>query len=318
MKLSSLINYRNELHNLDLRSMEKTVEDELKKVLYLADHQSVTFSNINSQLHQQEQHIYESIAEFKNSIKTLSQNLDQLINEMEQPYFVESYRLYDQEMGNETVDDVKNRTTNPSESTLNFYRNRISRYVGWQHSAMIIRPGFECFINDLVSCDPLYLVDVKHELLQPAVSQYNDLYQQRLRNYVVTERNDENILTRLPDSQFGLIVAYNFFNFRPFEVIRKWLTEILAKLKPGGTLLLTFNDCDRDKAVMLVERRFCCYTPGRLVTQLSETLGYEVVFQWHDDGPTTWLELRKPGTLHTIRGGQTLAKILPKPIAESK
>jgi hypothetical protein len=315
MKLSSLINYRNELHNFDLRSMEKTVEDELKKVLYLADHQSVTFSNINSQLHHQEQNIYESIAEFKNSIKILSQDLDQLINEMEQPYFVESYRLYDQEMNNETVDDIKNRTTNPAESTVNFYRNRISRYVGWQHSAMIIRPGFECFINDLVSCDPLYLVDVRHELLQPAMSQYNELYQQRLRSYVVSERNNENILSRLPDSQFGLVVAYNFFNFRPFEVIRKWLTEILFKLKPGGTLLLTFNDCDRDKAVMLVERHFCCYTPGRLMTQLAETLGYEVEFKWHDNGPTTWLELRKPGKLETIRGGQTLAKILPKSVA---
>lgn len=315
MKLSTLINYRNELQKLNLRSMEKTVEDELKKVLYLADNQSVTFNNINSQLHNQEQNIYESINQFKESVQSLSREVEQLINEIEQPYFVESYRLYDEEMNNETVDDVKNRTTNPAESTLNFYRNRISRYVGWQHSAMIIRPGFECYINDLVSCDPLYLVDIKHELLEPSVSQYNELYQQRLRNYIVNERSQENILHRLPESQFGLVLAYNFFNFRPFEVIRQWLTEILSKLKPGGTLLMTFNDCDRDKAVMLVERHFCCYTPGRLVTQLAETLGYEVMFHWHDDGPTTWLELKKPGTLQTIRGGQTLAKILPKPVA---
>ena len=315
MKLSSIINYRNELQKLDLRSMEKTVEDELKKVLYLTDNQSVTFGDINSQLRNQEQNIYDSIAQFKFLMSNLSQNLNQLINETEQPYFVESYRLYDEEMNNETVDDVKNRTTKPSESTLNFYRNRIGRYVGWQHPAMIIRPGFECYINDLVSCDPLYLIDTRHELLQPAVSQFNELYQQRLRNYVVNERSHENILASLPDSQFGLILAYNFFNFRPFEIIKQWLTEILSKLKPGGVLLMTFNDCDRDKAVMLVEKHFCCYTPGRLVTQLAETLGYQVVFQWHDNGPTTWLEIRKPGTLTTVRGGQTLAKILPKPVA---
>ena len=78
---------------------------------------------------------------------------------------------------------------------------------------------------------------------------------------------------------------------------------------------MTFNDCDRDKAVMLVERRYCCYTPGKLLIQLAKTLGYEVLFQWHDNGPSTWLELKRPGTLATLRGGQTLAKILPKSIA---
>jgi hypothetical protein len=315
MKLSELINYRNELQKLNLHSMEKTVEDELKKVLFLTDRHPITNGNLNSQLHSQEQTVYASIGEFKNYMNLLSQELDQLIHELEQPYFVESYRLYDQEMNNETVEDIKNRTTNLSESAVDFLQNRISRYVGWQHSAMIIRPGFESYINDMVSCDPLYLIDLKHELLQPSIIQYNELYQQRLRNYVVTEKNQDQILNRLPDSQYGVVLAYNYFNFRPFEVIRQWLTEILQKLKPGGTLLMTFNDCDRDKAVMLVERRYCCYTPGKLLIQLAETLGYEVLFQWHDNGPSTWLELKRPGTLATLRGGQTLAKILPKSIA---
>jgi hypothetical protein len=318
MIFSELINYRNELNKLNLHSMEKTMEEELKKVLYLAGQQPVLIGDLNSQLQTQEQQIYSSVGKFKNLMASLSQELDQLINELEKPYFVESYRLYDQEMNNETLDDIKNRTTNPPESTLTFYQNRISRYVGWQHSAMVIRPGFETFINDIVSCDPLYLVDLNHDLLVPSITQYNELYQQRLRSYVVSERNQNQILGRLPDNQYGIVLAYNYFNFRPFEIIRQWLTEILQKLKPGGTLLMTFNDCDRDKAVMLTEKHYCCYTPGRLVIQLAETLGYEVVFQWHDNGPSTWLELKRPGTLATLRGGQTLAKILPKSIAESK
>jgi hypothetical protein len=221
-------------------------------------------------------------------------------------------KWYENEMTNESVDDLRNRTPNIPDSTVEFYRARISRYIGWQHPAMIVRPAFEPYINDMVSCDPLYLVDVSHELLQPSVQNYNELYQQRLRCYVVNERGSDKMLSRLPDQQFGLILAYNYFNFRPFEMIKQWLTELLQKLKPGGVLLLTFNDCDRDKAVMLVERNFCCYTPGNLVTQLAQTLGFEIIFQWHDDGPSTWLELRRPGTLTTLRGGQALAKIMPK------
>jgi len=154
--------------------------------------------------------------------------------------------------------------------------------------------------------------------LAPAMGTFNDLYQQRLRTYVINERTGEPILNKLPDGQFGFALAYNLFNFRPFEVIRRYLTEIHAKLRPGGVLALTFNDCDRDKGVMLVEQHYCCYTPGNLVKELAKSLGYEVIFSWNDGGPSTWLELQKPGEFESLRGGQALAKIIPKSIAESK
>jgi hypothetical protein len=69
---------------------------------------------------------------------------------------------------------------------------------------------------------------------------------------------------------------------------------------------------------MLVEQKYCCYTPGHLIMQLAQTLGFEIVFKWSDEGPWTWLELQRPGELTSVRGGQALAKIIPKPIAKSK
>jgi SAM-dependent methyltransferase len=177
---------------------------------------------------------------------------------------------------------------------------------------MIIRPGRETYINELLASDPLYLVDENHDLLVPAMSQFNENYQQRLRTYTINERQDQEILGKLPNGQFGLVFAYNFFNFRPFEVFKKYLSEIYQKLRPGGVLALTFNDCDRAKGVMLVEQHFCCYTPGYLVRELAQSLGYEIVFSWSDQGPSTWLELKKPGEFTSVRGGQALAKIIPK------
>jgi SAM-dependent methyltransferase len=141
---------------------------------------------------------------------------------------------------------------------------------------------------------------------------YNETYQRRLRPYVISEQSDRKILGQLPDGQFGLVFAHNFFNFRPFEIMRQWLTEIYQKLKPGGMLLMTINDCDRYKAVISVENRFCCYTPGYLVLELAQSLGFEVEFTWNDDGPVSWLELKRPGELTSVRGGQSLAKIIPK------
>jgi hypothetical protein len=317
MKLSTLVNYRTELKKISLYNMQKTVEYDLKKVLYLVNSQSITIGDIKNKLETQEKNVCESINEFQDLLTSCNLQLEQLISEVEQPYFSESYRLYENEIGNETVADIKNRTPNIDQNTVDFYKNRINRYIGWQHPAMIVRPGFEPFINEMVSCDPLYLVDTKHDLLKPATSQFNELYQRRLRTYVVDE-NTNNFLKRLPDGQFGLVLIYNYFNFRPLEVIRLWLHELLQKLKPGGVVLMTINDCDRDKAVMLVENRYCCYTPGRMIIQLAETLGFETVFQWHNEGASTWIELQKPGQLTTLRGGQSLATIVPKSLAESK
>jgi hypothetical protein len=81
---------------------------------------------------------------------------------------------------------------------------------------------------------------------------------------------------------------------------------------------MTFNDCDRDKAVKLAEQRYACYTPGTMIQQFAATVGYNQIFSWNNNGPTTWLELRKPGALTSLRGGQTLAKIVHKSVAKSK
>lgn len=318
MKLSTLVNYRNLLDELTLDSLRYNANYDLKKITHLVESQVSVNPDINQQLQTQEQTIYKSIDDFQTIVDSLRRELDQQINNMGQQYFVDSYKLYENAMLNETLADVKNRHPNIPDATVDFYCSRIKRYSGWQHPAMIVRPGIEPYFSHMVSCDPLYLVDLKHEMLDPAMSQYNELYQRRLRPYVVNEQGPDKILSRLPDSQFGVILVYNFFNFRPFEVIRTWLAELLDKLKPGGVLIMTINDCDRDKAVMLTEHAYCCYTPGVLVKQLALTLGFELEFEWHDGGPSTWLELRKPGQLTTLRGGQTLAKILPKPIAQSK
>jgi len=313
MKLSQLVNFYNELCKLSLEPVRGQFNQEADKISHVITDQAIQLSEITKQLYTHERDIDQLFESYDQSLNDLKKEYKQLISEAEKPWFAESYRLYDQEMQNETVDDVKNRTTTSiSEDTKNFYLARISKYNSWKHAAMVIRPGFEPYVNHMVGCDPLYVVDVKHELLAPAISQYNENYQQRLRPYVVSEREDHEILHSLPNEQFGFIFAYNFFNFRPFEIIRRYLQEAYEKLQPGGVIVMTFNDCDRDKAVMLVEQHFCCYTPGYLVLDLAKSMGFEPVLVWHDGGPSTWLELKKPGEFVSIRGGQSLAKIIPK------
>ena len=312
MKLSDLINYQTELNAMSTASIHRQADIDLEKITHLVESQSIQLAEHAKSLQLQRQDIRQSFDVFETNLTQLKKELKQLIETTEQPWFAESYRLYEHEMIHETAEYILNRQPQITHETEQFYRTRIVRYNSWQHPAMIIRPGREAYINELLASDPLYLVDESHDLLRPAMSQFNEQYQQRLRPYTINERNSDRILEKLPDGQFGMVFAYNFFNFRPFEIIRKYLTEIYQKLRPGGMLVMTFNDCDRAKGVLLVEQHFCCYTPGYLVRELAQSLGYQIAFSWTDQGPTTWLELQKPGNFVSLRGGQALAKIIPK------
>lgn len=318
MKLSELVAFRNQLNKMTSLEVQHTADVSLNKITHLVETQSTQFANFTNELATRRAEINQSYQNFEHQLIQLKTEIAKLIEIAEKPWFQESYRLYEEEMVHETVEYILNRRpvlTSEIETTL---RSRLMNYTDWRYPGMIIRPGRETFIQDMVSYDPLYLVDLDRELLTPAISQFPDPYQQRLRPYVITERGDEPILNKLPNGQFGICLVYNFFNFRPFEVIRHYLTEIYDKLKPGGTLIMTINDCDSEKAVDLVERHFACYTPGYLIKNLAESVGYQQIFTWNDGGPTTWLELRKPGQITSLKGGQSLAKILSKPVAKSK
>jgi hypothetical protein len=318
MKLSDLVAYKTALDKLSTRSAQREVELDLGKINHLVAAQPIQLSSFKQQLDAQYGEIQQHLDQFENQLNNLKQSIKTQIELEEKYWFQESYRLYDQEMRNDSAEYILNRRPVLDKEVENLLRVRIQNYVNWQHPGMIIHPGLEKFVEDMVGFDPLYLVAQQHDLLVPAFERFPEEYQRRLRMYVVKEELDHEILEKIPREQIGLCLIYNFFEFKPFEIVRKYLTEIYQKLKPGGTLIMTFNDCDRDKAVKLAEQHYACYTPGSLIQQFVNTIGYNQIFSWNNNGPTTWLELRKPGTLTSLRGGQTLAKIVHKSVAESK
>jgi hypothetical protein len=318
MKLSELVAYKLQLDKLSTRSAQREIELDLGKIIQLVGSQPIQLRDFKQQLETQYSEINQNIDQFEIRLNELKQAIKTQIELEEKYWFQESYRLYDQEMRNDSAEHILNRRPVLDNETENLLRVRVQNYVDWQHPAMIIQPGLEKFVEDMVGFDPLYLVAQQHDLLVPSFNQFTEEYQRRLRLYTVREDLDHEILGKIPNGQIGLCLVYNFFEFKPFEIVRKYLTEIYQKLKPGGTLIMTFNDCDRDKAVKLAEQHYACYTPGSMVHQFATTVGYNQIFSWNNNGPTTWLELRKPGTLTSLRGGQTLAKIVHKSVAESK
>lgn len=312
MKLSQIVSFKNYLEEITPLDAPGMIYEKLGDVLHGVQTRDVQFSNLTETLGNNYQSIIKSINKFEYSLDNIKIELDNEISRLEPSYYAESYRLYSQEMIHETPEYILGRTFNINSDADKFITSRLLAQGNWQHAGMILRPGREDWINHLVGCDPLYLVDQNSELLQPAVLRFNDQYQRRLRTYTINETIDTPILDQLPNHQFAFCLAYNFFNYKPLEIIQSYLRELYHKLKPGGLLAMTFNDCNRDGGVKLAESSFMCYTPARTIFKHARELGFEIREIFRIDSANTWVELHRPGKLDSLRGGQSLAKIVHK------
>jgi SAM-dependent methyltransferase len=317
MKLSELVALRNNLNNQPIVDIEFSTAQELSKLTSIIPDNSLISNNFSSKL-------TENINDINQSISKLGQTLDQLktfvqqqISEQERHWFQESYRLYEVTMALETNKEILNRrlsiagenTKHASFHSESMLRGKLSSYADWRFPALVIRPGLENFINEMVAYDPLYIIDQNSELLKPCLNSFPKQYQNRLRPYLLDDRASGLILEKIPNDQFGMCLIYNYLNYRPLEVIKRYLVEIFEKLRPGGICLITINDCDLPQAVELVEKNYACYTPGTLVQELIKSLGFNINSTWGDGGPSVWIELRKPGILDSMRGSQVISSI---------
>jgi len=313
MKLSELVAYRNQLNRLHVEEARSQVDTDLSQIKHLVNSKDFDPNNIRQQMNDVHQAMHHEFDRFLDLVNQAKAEAQAEIDLKEKYWLDETYRLYDQEMVHDTDEHVLNRRPVLTPENDSIIRARIKNFSTNLHPGMIIRPGLETFIEHMVSFDPLYLVDRSDNMLFPCTLGFPDQYRRRLRPIVVNDRDHSRpILERLPDSQFAVCVAYNFFEFTPMQVLERWLQEIFTKLKPGGRLMMTFNDCDNEKAVRLAESYYACYTPGKLVKAVAQQIGYEIYFIWNDNLPTTWIELQKPGTLSSLRGGQALAKVVHK------
>lgn len=312
MQLSQLISYRNNLKDHAPENVSALINNHAGHVLYQVQEEKIQFPELTQRLLQNYQEIFQSFSNFDKTVNHIQQQLQKLISDQELKYFEQSEQLFREEFVHDTNEYILNRRLELNQEVKDYLHGRIRLHGDWKYAGLIIRPGIEPWLHDLVGCDPLYLLDHNQDLLKPALDQFNQQYQNRLRKYTVNDLACGEFLSLLPDDQFGFCLIYNYFNFKPIEIIKTYLVEIFNKLKPGGTVAFTFNNCDFASGVELVEKKFMCYTPGSLIMSLCNSIGYEIVKTYQIDSACTWLESKKPGPLTSLRGGQSLARIVAK------
>jgi hypothetical protein len=310
MKLSQVIAYLNWLERPDMDPAYGNITDKLDDILHAVKTRDVQYHSTTSELDERLSDVKHSISRFDQSLQTLKQHLRNDVDRMAPEYYAESRKRYEHEMCFETVEHLINRKLPIEFDDQESLRNTIKNYTDWRLPGMVLGARQEMLVEDMVPMDPLYLVDHDRELIKVAMSPFTKEYQNRLRPYVINDWKDTEIFTALPNNQFGLVFAYNYFNWKPIEMIEKFLTEIYQKLRPGGALVFTYNECDKWHGVGAVEHAWMCYTPGSRIQTIARNLGYKIIEQHIGTGDIAWFEMRRPGEIQSLRGGQVLARVV--------
>ena len=312
MKLSEIVARLNLLDSLDVASECATATAKLNHITHVVTEGSDQYNSTAQDITKTYNEIHNGIAKFSAQVESLKEELKSEIIQREQQHLIDSLHVYREEMIHDTADVILNRRMRIDDDDDLMLRTHLKNLTDWRLPGMILRPGLENYIEDMVPMDPLYVVDHDRELMRPAVSKFTPEYQRRLREYVIDDWADGPILDQLPNNQFGAIFAYHYFNHKPIEIIYKFLTEFYQKLRPSGSVIMTYNNCDLAHGVIRAERAWMLYSPKRLIETLAVELGFELITAHDGAGDVSWLELRKPGDLVSLRGGQTLAKIVAK------
>jgi SAM-dependent methyltransferase len=186
-------------------------------------------------------------------------------------------------------------------------KNRIFLHTDWKYPCLEIGCRDGEWTQFLVASDPLYIVDRHEEFLISTSSRFTPEYQRRLRPYHL-KNND---LTMLPQNQFGFIFSWGYFNYITLETINKYLNQAINLLRPGGVFFFSYNDGDTPSGAGMAENFAQTYVPKSLLKSIIDENGFEIVHDFNNGDNVSWIEIKKPGTLCTVKAHQVMGEIKP-------
>jgi SAM-dependent methyltransferase len=183
--------------------------------------------------------------------------------------------------------------------------SRIGLYSSWRYPALELGCRDGEWTKLLVASDPLYITDEHQEFLDNAVKDHTHEYQRRVRPYLI-KNNEYGIL---PQNQFNFVFSWNHFNYKTLDTIKQNLKQVYNLLRPGGVCMFSYNNGDIPMGAGHAETYFMSYVPKSLLMPIILSLGYEVVYQQDHEPAISWIEIRRPGELATVKAHQAMGTI---------
>lgn len=224
---------------------------------------------------------------------------------LEDPHYVKKFGIQNAMSLNSTV-------SVPNSEISTELQNTIAKYVAWQYPAVYMsRRELQVPVDYLVAADPLYLLNPLMHVLEAELRKYSQIYQQRLRLYEYTD----NLYDTLPQAQFGFVLCWDWFNVLTADNLRADLPRIQKLLRPGGTVLFTYNNSELRGISESIDSQDLPWCSKTYVRNLLQEQGWEII-QFRDldlwNNYASWVEARVPGQLTSIKQSQVMGKILRK------
>ena len=306
MRLHELVALRNELSKaVDLSVIQRELESNSNKILTISQLGGEKYTErLSSIAHQ---HL-ESIKDANNDllqVQSVINDINAEITEITGKFFTANYQIECQTSDPAAIRDF--RILHLAEGSDSLLRERINLYSSWKYPALEIGCRDGEWTKHLVASDPLYIADISSDFIETTARQFTPEYQARIRKYPI-DITDYDI-PNLPKEQFNFIFSFNFFNYLSLDTIKQVLKRAMIWLRPGGIMLFTYNNADMSPSAGLSESYFMTYVPKSLLIPLVESLGYEVIASRDFDPSTSWIEIKKAGTLSTVKAHQVLGEI---------
>lgn len=312
MKLSDLVRVRQSFNAVSTNALSEEINNLDKTIDIASINMDLNYTDSIENLHCIVNNINSSVTEINTVLDSLTQNLDQKIFDLSRPYCVTG-NVVNGIKNVSSVDAETDRLTRSivydDETNFNIV-SKIREYTNPIFPSLEIGPGDGYWTKHMVAADPLYLVDINKEFLDSAVSQFNDVYQRRIRTY---QLNTDGIgpadLSILPKNQFGFVLAISVFDFMTLDFITEYVNQVFNVLRPGGTFMFTYNNCADFKSARLVETGFKGWATEKEMISICRDAGFDIANSYNKIDNVHWLEIKKPGSLTTVKTHQALGEI---------
>jgi SAM-dependent methyltransferase len=305
MNLSELVQLRNQLAKvLDTSIITTEIEKNYARLKIITNNidQDITDKILSAA--EDHKKIISVLDQDTKNVHLIYEEIQERITALSSRFFQENYQTELKHVSPEFIRKV--RVMPKNDKFIEELAQRINLYSNWKYPALEIGCRDGDWTKLLVASDPLYIADVFPEFLSSAVEQFPDLYQGRVRKYLI---HDFYKIDNLPKNQFGLIFSFNFFNYLSIDSIKQLLLQAMEWLRPGGTIIFTYNNADLSTSAGLAESYFMTYVPESILVPMAESIGFETVISYNSDPSHSFIEFKKPGVLNSLKASQALGEI---------
>ena len=256
--LSSLINYRKRVS--DIVTQHPVVRDSaivqysefMQKIWNLDDIDLPTVSKISHQIHE----LINMDSDIKANLDALLSDIDGQLDQKTKELTIyhamnlglkyRSFTTYPKNKVSELTNDTE---------LCNYVISQLESRVDFTIPGLILGGELVEHLTGMVGADPLYacMHESNFAALKTVID--NDFYfDSRLRKYPY-DTFDLSVFDRLPQNQFGLIIASGHVDMQPTFNLQAYFSKIKSLLRPGGTFLFTFFDLDISQSLLGLERQ---------------------------------------------------------------